>query len=197
MKIDHCVVINYMNAIRKSNDPMRTLESFWDTQIKSKLWLIKHLKKHVNKPVTIEIHGGWTGVLASFLFQTNLSISKIYNIDIDPDCKNIAEEMNIDEFYSNKFIHVTSDMAEYLSNSNVVINCSCEHISQYVYDKWLNQLNTNQLIVLQSNNFTIPEHVRLAKNLNDFKNQSKLSNIVYGGTLKLPMYNRFMIIGYK
>lgn len=197
MKINHSNLICYMNAIRKSKDPLRTLESFWDTQIESKLWLIKNLKKHIHGPILVEIHGGWTGVLASFLFQSKLDIKKIYNIDIDPSCKLIAEEINMQEFYDNKFEHVVRDMVEYSSTSDVVINCSCEHISGDVYNKWLCKLNTNQLIVLQSNNFDIPEHIRLAKNLSDFKRQSNLSRVVFSGTLRLPMYNRFMLIGYK
>lgn len=52
-------------------------------------------------------------------------------------------------------------------------------------------------IVLQSNNYNIPEHVRIANNLQEFKYQSKLKTIYYEGELELPLYNRYMIIGKK
>jgi hypothetical protein len=55
----------------------------------------------------------------------------------------------------------------------------------------------DQLLVLQSNNYDIPEHVRIAQSLEEFKTQAKLSRIVYSGELDLPLYKRFMIIGYK
>ena len=75
-----------------------------------------------------------------------------------------------------------------------VINTSCEHISQIQYNLWLGGLPKNSLIVLQSNNYDIPEHVRLANSLDEFKEQSQL-NVLWAGELKLPLYTRFMIIG--
>jgi hypothetical protein len=53
----------------------------------------------------------------------------------------------------------------------------------------------NSLIVLQSNNYNIPEHVRTAQDLEEFKLQSGLKTILYAGELELPLYKRFMIIG--
>jgi hypothetical protein len=50
------------------------------------------------------------------------------------------------------------------------------------------------LLVLQSNNYNIPEHVRIANDLDEFKTQSKI-NVVWAGELELPLYKRFMIIG--
>jgi hypothetical protein len=48
--------------------------------------------------------------------------------------------------------------------------------------------------VLQSNNYDIPEHVRIAKDLEDFLEQSQLK-VQWAGELKLPLYTRYMIIG--
>jgi hypothetical protein len=60
---------------------------------------------------------------------------------------------------------------------------------------WLSGMPHNSLIVLQSNNYEIPEHIRIANDLEEFKLQSGLENILYSGELKLPLYTRFMIIG--
>jgi hypothetical protein len=80
---------------------------------------------------------------------------------------------------------------------DVVINTSCEHITQEQYDTWLNKLSNNTILVLQSNNYNIPEHIRTAVDLEEFKKQCGLKNMLYSGELHLPMYNRFMIIGTK
>jgi len=184
-----------MQAVRQSPDPMRTLDSFWSGQMKSKEWLCIELRKHVKKFVTVDIHGGWNGVLASMLFQSDIPVTSIRSIDIDPVCESIANMMNKKEEMVGKFRAVTADMCAIRSDADVVINTSCEHITQDQYDLWLSGMPCNTLFVLQSNNYEIPEHIRTAKNLGEFKKQSGLENILYAGELNLPKYCRFMIIG--
>jgi hypothetical protein len=199
MKIDTEHLHHWMRAIRESKDPMRTMDAFWRGQILSKEWLITELKKqkhHAKQWPSIDIYGGWVGTLASLLFQSDLYISNIRSIDIDPSCEDIARTMNQLEVEAGKFRAVTADMCTTASTADIIINTSCEHISQEQYDKWLSSIPTDSLLVLQSNNYKIPEHVRIAKDLEDFKDQSKL-NVIWAGELKLSMYNRFMIIGRK
>jgi hypothetical protein len=185
---------HWMQAIRQSPDPMRTMDAFWSGQLKSKEWLITNLRKHVNKFVTVDIHGGWVGVLASMLFQSDVPVLNIRSIDIDPTCEPIAVNMNKIEEMVGKFRAVTADMCAIRSDADVVINTSCEHITQEQYDLWLSGMPYNTLLVLQSNNYNIPEHVRIATDLDDFKTQSKI-NVLWAGELELPLYKRFMIIG--
>lgn len=196
MQVDINHVLFWMDAIRDSKDPHRTLESFWKGQIKSKLWLIEQLKPHINKAgVTIDIHGGWNGVLASLLFQSSIITKNIHSIDIDPECEQIANTINKLEEISGKFRAVTADMCTYRSHSDIIINTSCEHLTQEQYDLWLSGHPYNSLIVLQSNNYNIPEHVRIATSLEEFKRQSHLDNVLWAGELVLPLYRRYMIIG--
>ena len=185
---------HWMQAIRQSPDPMRTMDAFWSGQLKSKEWLITNLRKNVNKFVSIDIHGGWVGVLASMLFQSDIYITNIRSVDIDPTCEPIATMMNKKEEMAGKFCAVTADMCAIRSDADVVINTSCEHITQEQYDLWLSGMPYNTLLVLQSNNYNIPEHVRIATDLDDFKTQSKI-NVLWAGELELPLYKRFMIIG--
>ena len=192
--IEH--VLFWMDAIRNSKDPQRTLESFWKGQIRSKVWLIDNLRKHVNKVVSIDIHGGWNGVLASMLFQSDMFITNIRNVDIDPQCEEIANTMNKMEEMVGKFRHVTADMVNLRSDADVIINTSCEHITQDQYELWLSGMPQNSLFVLQSNNYNIPEHIRIASSLDEFKEQCKI-NVLFAGELELPLYKRFMIIGKK
>jgi hypothetical protein len=186
---------HWMQAIRQSPDPMRKMDAFWSGQLTSKEWLITNLRTHVKKFVTVDIHGGWVGVLASMLFQSDVPILNIRSIDIDPICKPIAINMNKIEEMVGKFHAVTADMCEIRSDADVVINTSCEHITQDQYDLWLSGMPYSSLLILQSNNYDIPEHVRTANTLEQFKEQCHLEEIYWAGELELPLYTRFMIIG--
>jgi len=196
MQIDTEHLHYWMQAIRQSPDPMRTMDAFWSGQLKSKEWLISNLRKNVKKVVTIDIHGGWVGVLASMLFQSDIYVTKIRSVDIDPACEPIAIMMNKKEEMAGMFRAVTSDMCEIRSDADVVINTSCEHITQDQYELWLSGMPCNSLLVLQSNNYDIPEHVRTAQSLEEFKSQCGI-NVVWAGELVLPMYTRWMVIGYN
>ena len=187
---------HWMQAIRQSPDPMRTMDAFWSGQLKSKEWLIQNLRQHVNKFVTIDIHGGWVGVLDSMLFQSDVPVKNIRSVDIDPACEPIAVNMNKIEEMVGKFRAVTADMCAIRSDADVIINTSCEHITQEQYDLWLSGMPHNSLFVLQSNNYNIPEHVRIANSLDEFKKQCNIDS-VWAGELELPLYKRFMIIGKK
>jgi len=194
MDIDTEHLHYWMQAIRQSPDPIRTMDAFWSGQLKSKEWLIANLRKNVNKFVSIDIHGGWVGTLASMLFQSDIYITNIRSVDIDPSCQPIATMMNKKEEMSGKFHAVTADMCAIRSDADVIINTSCEHITQEQYDLWLSGMPHNSLLVLQSNNYNIPEHVRIAADLEQFKKQCQI-DIIWAGELELPLYKRFMIIG--
>lgn len=195
MHIDLEHILFWMDAIRNSEDPKRTLESFWKGQIRSKEWLVKELGVFVGQPVSIDIYGGWNGVLASMLFHAPYPVKSIRSIDIDPKCEDIANTMNKIEQIKGTFCAVTADMCNLRSDSDVAINTSCEHITQNQYEEWLTCLQHNSLVVLQSNDYNINEHVRIAKTLDEFKNQSQLGEIFFAGELKTQLYTRWMIIG--
>lgn len=203
MKIDLDHLHYWMCAIRESKNPLRTLDAFWQGQMKSKQWLIENLEysilseiSTVNSPLTVDIHGGWVGVLSSMLFQSNISIKHIRSIDIDSSCESIAIMMNKHEEMQGRFRAVTADMCNIRSDADLIINTSCEHIDQGQYDLWLSDLPQNSLIVLQSNNYKITEHIRTADNLEKFIKQSRI-NVLQARELQLPLYKRFMIIGNK
>ena len=204
MKIDLEHLHYWMCAIRESKDPMRTLDAFWSGQLKSKEWLIENLENYihpeVNKvldfPLTVDIHGGWVGVLSSMLFQSAIPIKNIRSIDIDPSCESIATMMNKKEEIEGRFRAVTADMCAIRSDADIIINTSCEHITQDQYDLWLSGHPHDSLLVLQSNNYDIPEHIRIAKDLENFKQQCGI-NVLWARELELPLYKRFMVIGKK
>jgi len=194
MKIDTEHLHFWMNAIRESNNPMRTLDAFWSGQMKSKEWLIDNLEPFVTKPSRIEIHGGWVGVLASMIFQSKIPARYIASVDIDPLCQHVATMMNKIEEQDGKFKAITGDMCTVPVHGDIIINTSCEHITQEQYNIWLGRMPINSLLVLQSNNYKIAEHVRLAESVDDFAEQCKIK-VLWQGELQLQLYKRFMIIG--
>ena len=58
MNIDTEHLHHWMQAIRQSPDPMRTMDAFWQGQLRSKEWLINNLIRHVDRPVSIDITEG-------------------------------------------------------------------------------------------------------------------------------------------
>lgn len=196
MKVDLEHLHFWMSAIRQSNDYKRVLDAFWKGQIKSKEWLIDKLHDTIVAPVSVDIHGGWVGVLASMLFQSDVRVTSIRSIDIDPTVEDTAKLMNQIELEAGRFTALTADMCDVESNADIVINTSCEHISQEQYAKWLDKVSSNSILVLQSNNYKIEEHIRTADSLEEFETQSGIKKI-WSGTLSLPLYDRYMIIGSK
>jgi len=196
MQIDLEHLHYWMCAIRDSDDPRRTLDAFWKGQVNSKLWLIENIRPFISRPVSVDIHGGWVGVLASLMFQSDLPLTSIRSIDIDPSCQTTATMMNKAEEIQGRFMSVTADMCNVESIADIIINTSCEHITQEQYKDWLNNTPPASLLVLQSNNYQIEEHVRIAASLEEFSEQSKI-NVIWKGSLELPLYTRWMIIGYR
>ena len=188
------------DAIRNSDDKDRVLESLWEGQLKSKNWLVGQLchKFHISNAETV-IFGGWCGILSLLLFNSDFGIKKITSVDIDPKCEEIATTINKRYEMQGKFKAVTADMCryEYESDPYLVINTSCEHITQAQYTQWLYKVPKDSLVCIQSNNyFELPEHVNCMKDLGEFKRKSNLK-IEFEATLELPKYNRFMLIGMK
>tara|TARA_R110000851_G_scaffold38562_9_gene98925 strand:+ start:377 stop:982 length:606 start_codon:yes stop_codon:yes gene_type:complete len=199
MKVNIQDVLFWMDAIRDSDDRYRTLESFWKGQVNSKVWLAENLIGFVPvRPLNIVIYGGWNGVLASILFNSNIAIQRITSVDIDPVCEDIANTVNRRYLDQSKFTAITADMTTVIDESaDVVINTSCEHITQEQYDKWLNNQPNNATIVLQSNNyFNLDEHIRCSTDLEDFVRMSNI-NPYLRKTLETLKYDRYMLIGKK
>lgn len=201
LKIDLEHLHYWMQAIRASKNHQRTLDAFWRGQVNSKVWLIEKLRPYVfrdfgTSKISVDINGGWVGVLASLMFQSELPIDKIRSIDIDSSCEELANVLNTPEEITGRFRAVTADMCDVKTQADVVINTVCEHLTQDQYELWLKNIPDRSLIVLQSNDYKMPEHIRIAKNIEHFKEQSNL-NIIYSGELDQGVYKRFMLIGKK
>lgn len=198
MLIDINDVLFWMDAIRNSKDRYRTLESFWKGQVHSKVWLIEKLKEHANTETNeIVIHGGWNGVLSSLLFNSEIDVEKITSIDIDPECQEIAYTINKRQEIHGKFTALTEDMCKHKYQADIVINTSCEHITDRQINQWFDNIPDNALIVMQSNNyFDLDEHINCVNSANELAEKVNFSS--YNTYEKeMPKYTRYMIIGRK
>jgi hypothetical protein len=200
MKIEIRDVLFWMDAIRQSDDRYRTLESFWKGQINSKIWLIDNLKRYLQStPYDVLICGGWNGVLATLMFNSELDIASITSMDKDRACESIANTMNKEYEMQGRFRAITQDMLDYenYGRHNLIINTSCEHLSEEEYAKWASLLPLHTKIILQSNDyFDHDEHENCQNSIDKFKETCGIK-ISFAGELPTEKYRRFMIVGEK
>lgn len=187
-----------MDAIRNSEDKYRTLESFWKGQVNSKVWLIENLRNYTNPtPNTIVIHGGWNGVLSSLLFNSSISVNRITSVDIDPVCEEIAKTINKRQEMEGRFFALTCDMCNHTYDADIVINTSCEHVTDEQLSKWFSNIPKNSLVVMQSNNyFELEEHINCVNSAKELANKVNFSDFKIF-EFETPKYTRYMVIGKK
>ena len=66
------------------------------------------------------------------------------------------------------------------------------------FTEWYDGIPAGMLMVLQSNDmFDEEDHVNCVADLEDFKRQAPLSELLFAGALPLKRYTRFMLIGRK
>jgi len=187
----------WMDYVRYQNHlSSRFSDCFFTSQLDSKAWLIESIEDMRISDVVI--FGGWYGVLAGLLSDNLLFKSvNITTVDIDPECEDIVKRITLPD---DNIYPVTGSMEdfEYKLTPDMVINTSCEHITQEQYEKWWNNIPINTWYVLQSNNFDIDEHIRTASSLEDFEKQcTDITGIMFKDEFETGGFTRYMIIGRK
>lgn len=199
---DSALIADLLTTLNKVSAP--GLGNAWNYhQIKGKQWLVEQLAKCVTLPSHhILLLGGWYGILASLILDHDaFTHCKATSLDIDSSCEAVAKQVNQTHLNNNRFNAVTADMrhydyADHANEDGIIINTSCEHIDGY--DDWFANLPSKPLLVLQSNDYySCDEHVNCVDTLQDFQQQSPMSELLFAGSLKLKKYTRFMLIGRK
>ena len=170
-------------------------------QVTSKKWLIDALFDVTDGNLgRVCVLGGWYGVLSAMLLHdSRFRIEAAKSVDIDAGCTEIAESLNRTHVESGAFTALTADMyaldfedAPY----DLIINTSCEHVTDI--GGLLDRIPQGTILALQSNNYYgIEGHVNCVDDLEAFKDQAPMAEVMFEGGLELPNYTRFMIIGRK
>lgn len=200
MNIESKRVIKWMDYVRYQNHlSQKFSNAFFPSQLKSKEWLIQILATFMDqKPVAdIYVLGGWFGILPQLLRDNKTlgSAGTIYSVDKDPSCASVLNQITYKKDNIVPVIH-RLETFEYPTKPDIIINTICEHISQEEYDMWLDKCPINTLIVLQSNNLEIDEHVNTSSSLSEFEDKCGLQ-VLYKNELELKDFTRYMIIGRK
>lgn len=198
-------------------------ENMIRSKVKLREMILEHCTHDYYEPAqlgTVFVVGGWYGLMSWLLLSNSkaIEVDRIRSIDIDPSCEAVADWMCFESAeYSSRFKAVTADAMilnyddkdrfhpdhwyvwdEPLNgyHPDLVINTSCEHMDATA---WVDRIRENgkTLIAAQSNDyFEHPEHTNCARDIEHFKEQLNLDEIVGESVQNFDQYNRFSLLGY-
>lgn len=192
-------------------------------QIACKTWLLDALFGTLGGRFgTVSLLGGWYGVLGALLLgDDRFQVDRVLSYDIDPDCARVAAWLNREHVAEGRFEALTADVRalDYTGlngssdgpaqgaagngaagngtqGADLVINTSCEHMAPTA--AWYDRVPPGTLQVHQSNDyFDCPEHVKCVADLEAFKADLRMGEVLYQGSMARKRYTRFMLIGRK
>jgi len=179
-------------------------------QLASKAWLLKEYAQYSPvRPHTLALLASWYGVLAEPLLIQTPQLERVWGFDIYPHSVRMSDQFNqhlvvdgwrykgvVDDILTINWKHpefvVNGTLID--TKPSVIVNTSCEHM----HESWLDSVGTDQLVVLQSNNNRFLDgHINITESLDQLLEKYPLSKILFKGSMKLPLYTRYMLIGYK
>ena len=199
---------DWKNAINSLDGYMekRVWDSMNESQLVSKMWLVKELSNLNVKPINISLLAGWFAqYIVPLLYDNFESIEWIENFEMDRDIKSLAYKFNTRYKKEDKYkVSIRNVMFSNLISLSsptfdTVINCSCEHM--YPMSKFKELKNTgvsdDALYILQSSNDTqYDDHINCVNDADELADQANLAEILYAGEKLLPNgMTRFMVIG--
>jgi len=171
-------------------------------QVDSKLWLIDELARCRDLALSsLVVLGSWYGILP-LLINWRIARPPHQMVCIDYDSK-VCETgaRMIGSLYANiEYRCANAIELDYSAlgtkHSPIVINTICEHLPEFA--DWWAAVPHGQLVVLQSNNYTLcPDHVNCVQNLDELKKQAPMSEVLFEGALPVLKWKRFMLIGRR
>jgi len=202
MHISGEVVATWFNFLRDNQDDpevcRRYYECFWESQLQSKQVVLDMIDRM--DVYQCYIFGGWYGLLAQILHDSIRNHHPVVSVDIDPKCAIV-----INNYFNPEdgIVAHTGDMAtyKYIIKPELVINCSTEHVDQKTYDAWFDRIPLNTEYIIQGNNLDIPEHIRLADDINHFKDINRCTKVIDKKVTDCPgpngIFQRYTIKGIK
>lgn len=219
--VAHCVDCDYIRKISSWSIKWQNLANLNDHfsrgQMKSKCWMVEQLNLIFDQKYlgTVVHYGGWYATVAKNLFN-DFKIKNYYNIELDQECIEIADNFNYEQANGWRFKSVHKDCSDirYDKNNsftvkiknrmgnqittniipNLIINTSCEHMNE----DWFHNLPTGTPICLQTNNyFDNEQHINCVAGVDEALEKYPMGEVFYSGEIETHLYNRYMIIGRK
>lgn len=174
------------------------VDAFSRFQVRSKITAANTLLATEAEFGDIWIMGGWVGVLPLLLTKKLHpdSYNSITSYDIDSTA-NIAGEKLVN---STRYHAETKDIyaLDYTNFSGTVVNTICEHLTGF--DKWQDQIPTNTLMLLQSNNMfgVVEDHVNCVNDLDDFVRHLHCKEVIHKETSTYnDQYERYTVLALR
>jgi len=190
---------------RDINISDRLLDSLSYTQFESKFRIIEMLYNTglISKNSEITVFGCWfNSILAATLHK---DVKSITGYDLDKNVINTAKKI----FKNQQNVHfyimdIFKNFNDVTSNSNLLINTSCEHMPPMNTWPFWHRIKKNTYFLFQSHNLThIEDHINCVNSIEEFKNQMpKKCKILHTDILEETMRDekngkRFTLIGQK
>jgi hypothetical protein len=171
-----------------------------EIQIRSKLWLLENLFRHIDSDCrTILVLGGWCGVLPWLAALSGLDSAQTWiSVDRDPAVCEIGRRAFSQK--AQRLLFRCGDIFEldyssFCETRNlVVVNTICEHLGDV--GRWRSMLPAGVLVALQSNDYRgCRDHINCVDSAEELVAQAELKQLVFKDSLPLSLFTRFMIIG--
>jgi hypothetical protein len=197
-------------------------------QMQSKAWAVDELTKARKNLGLVYVVGGRFGLLGPLLFaEPKLKIKKVRSFDIDPDCEQIADQVNIEKvIFEWQYKAVTKDMLKidyqkhdyeiqppggwFDENKKFVRNKPVRMIESpdvvintscnrlREFTKWWSIIPPGKLTLLQNNDHHGgDDHVNALSTVQQMADQAPMSKVMFSGERDYAKFKRFMIIGIK
>ena len=186
-------VIDYSSEISpKHVRPL--IRHLTNEQLESKKWVCDELETYMNAidEPNVLVLAGWFGLLAQM--NRNRYDAKVTSIDIDPMCAKFGR-MLYDKDITFKHKAIEDFGHRDTRSHNIIICTSCEHVSDEVLHDFLSLRELGTLVILQSNNYYIPEHINCKPKNEDFVKSLPLRKVLYSETMSFERYDRYLVIG--
>lgn len=171
------------------------MESFRPNQIQSKDWLVYEITKFKKDFKKVAVLGSWNSILLYELMTKQATVEAWDFYDINPLAHNDRDayfKANDMKVNYNSFEADVTDLfnSDHAKQYDLIINPSCEHMNDIPAQE-------GPMYALTSNNYTdVPDHINTIQHEEDLAIKNGINNILYKGSLKLPNYTRYCVVGY-
>lgn len=187
--IPHVMQMLYIDSILESTSLVEIRDAFRVNQMQSKAWMLDQLKD-TDRNAKILVVGSWFGFTSYCLFK--MGFTRIIEVDPDSRFRQMSGCINRENHNLGIYCADVNDID--VSTYDIIINTSCEHISN---NSWFDQISPGTLVILQSTNFAYTDHINIVSDIGDMKSKYPL-NYTYEGELKFnDKFTRFMLCGTK